>query len=101
MTINFPWQSRRCITGAAMLLFAGCGGVSSHEIGGSTASKLPHPAVEVFDSRASRILDTAARLRVLADGHAWTEGPLWIDDGGYLLYSDIPNNVIMKYVPGQ
>lgn len=57
--------------------------------------------VEVFDQRATNVLAADAQVEILADGYAWTEGPLWIDeDGGYLLFSDIPNNVIVRYVPG-
>jgi gluconolactonase len=28
---------------------------------------------------------------------AWSEGPVWIKDGGYLLFSDIPRNSVMKW----
>jgi gluconolactonase len=35
-----------------------------------------------------------------AHGFRFTEGPVWSRDG-YLLFSDIPGNKIMKYVPGE
>ena len=35
-----------------------------------------------------------------AHGFRFTEGPAWSRDG-YLLFSDIPGNKIMKYVPGE
>jgi gluconolactonase len=54
-----------------------------------------------MDDRASALLDTNAKITVLGTGYAWTEGPLWIEEGGYLLFSDIPNNVIHKYVPDE
>jgi gluconolactonase len=38
-----------------------------------------------------------ARIEVLASGIAWSEGPVWIKDGGYLLFSDIPRNSTMKW----
>lgn len=31
----------------------------------------------------------------------WTKGPVWRKNGGYLLFSDIPNNAVMKWKEGQ
>ena len=33
----------------------------------------------------------------LATGSRWAEGPIWVDAGGYLLFSDIPNNTIHRW----
>lgn len=38
-----------------------------------------------------------AELEVLATGFTWSEGPVWIADGGYLLFSDVPNNRIHRW----
>ena len=38
---------------------------------------------------------------MLASGFAWAEGPLWIKDGGYLIFSDIPRNSVMKWKEGE
>ena len=38
-------------------------------------------------------------LEMIADGHMFTEGPVWSLEG-YLLYSDIPANTIFKWVEG-
>ncbi|MCW5964420.1 MAG: SMP-30/gluconolactonase/LRE family protein [Bryobacterales bacterium] len=44
------------------------------------------------------ILPTDARIEVVASGFDWSEGPVWVkDDGGYLLFSDIPRNSIYKW----
>jgi gluconolactonase len=51
------------------------------------------------DARLDQLLAPDARVEVLAAGFAWTEGPVWLKDGGYLLFSDIPNNVVMKWHP--
>lgn len=59
------------------------------------------PTIEIFDSRALALLNAATPVRILARGHLWTEGPLWVDAGGFLLYSDIPNDVIMQVTPGE
>ncbi len=36
----------------------------------------------------------------LCGGFRFTEGPIWVPDGDYLLFSDIPNNRIHRWVPG-
>jgi gluconolactonase len=39
-------------------------------------------------------------LEVLADGHEWTEGPVWVPELQAILYSDIPNNAIYRWNDG-
>jgi gluconolactonase len=51
------------------------------------------------DPRLDDLIARDARIEVLGSGFAWTEGPVWIRDGGYLLFSDIPRNSIMKWTP--
>lgn len=48
----------------------------------------------------SKIVPKDAKIEKLADGFKFTEGPVWHTDG-YLLFSDIPENKIYKYVPGE
>lgn len=38
-----------------------------------------------------------AEIEVLAEGFEWSEGPVWIKDGGYLLFNDIPKNTTFKW----
>lgn len=46
----------------------------------------------------SKIAAKDAKIEKVADGFKFTEGPVWHKDG-YLLFSDIPSNVIHKYTP--
>jgi gluconolactonase len=43
------------------------------------------------------IVPLDARIEVLAEGHGWTEGPVWVPELGGLLYSDIPASTIYLY----
>ncbi|MDA1258431.1 MAG: SMP-30/gluconolactonase/LRE family protein [Chloroflexi bacterium] len=54
-------------------------------------------AIQLIDDRLHDIVDADAKVRLIADGMAFTEGPAWIHDGGYLVWSDIPNNRIMRW----
>ena len=42
-----------------------------------------------------------AWLDKLFDGCRWAEGPVWFNDGGYLVWSDIPNNRLLRWTPDQ
>src|SRR4051794_28690830 len=48
-----------------------------------------------------QLIPPDAKIEVLASGFKWTEGPLWVKEGGYLLFSDIPNNAVMKWKEGE
>src|ERR1700710_2495487 len=39
-----------------------------------------------------------AAIERIATGFRWAEGPVYFRDGGYLLFSDIPNNRIMRWL---
>jgi gluconolactonase len=69
----------------------------------SRAAERPFPAVgkiERVDPRLDQLIPRDAVLEKLAEGFAWTEGPVWIRDGACLLFSDIPRNSIMKWKDG-
>lgn len=57
--------------------------------------------VVILDAEANSIIDSTAAVEVLADGFKWAEGPLYIKDSNYLLFSDIPNNSIFKWQEGK
>jgi len=63
-------------------------------VGAQDAGKVVQVTPE-FD----RIVPRAARIEKLAGGFGFTEGPVWMP-GGYLLFSDIPHNVIRRWQPG-
>jgi gluconolactonase len=54
---------------------------------------------EVFDERFKRFFMGNAPVKRLATGFDWVEGPVWFGDMGCLLFSDIPNNRIMRWSP--
>jgi gluconolactonase len=50
-----------------------------------------------------QLIDPDARIEVLGSGFDWTEGPLWLPDeqGGRLIFSDIPANTILSWREGR
>jgi gluconolactonase len=61
------------------------------------SERYPDPAVEILDPGFAKYRVTLAAVERLATGFRWCEGPAWFGDGRYLLWSDIPNNRIMKW----
>jgi gluconolactonase len=57
--------------------------------------------IERLDSRLDQIVPRDARVERLADGFDWSEGPVWDRRGGYLLFSDVPQNTVFKWRPGE
>lgn len=52
---------------------------------------------EFVDPVFRRYVMHNAPLERLATGFRWVEGPVWFGDAGALLFSDIPNNRIMRW----
>src|SRR4051794_2306482 len=48
-----------------------------------------------------KLVPKDAKLEKLAEGFKWTEGPLYVPAGKYVLFSDIPNNVVNKWEEGK
>lgn len=59
--------------------------------------RYPPEGVEVLDSRFRYKIGNAGIERI-ATGCRWAEGPVYFGDGGYLLWSDIPNNRILRWL---
>ena len=51
------------------------------------------------DERFFDLTVPIAKLERVYDGCRWAEGPVWFADGGYLVWSDIPNNRMLRWMP--
>lgn len=59
--------------------------------------RYPDPNVQVLDPRFAKYVLPMAAVERIAGGCRFTEGPVWFGDGRYLLWSDIPNDRILKW----
>ena len=59
--------------------------------------RYPDPAVEVIDSRFGAYRVGNAAVERLYTGARWAEGPVWFGDSRSLVFSDIPNNRMLRY----
>src|SRR6266446_8970628 len=82
------------ITGAAAVDY-GAGGSAAWAA--ETPIRYPDPNIQVLDPRFQPYVLGNVAIERIAGGCRFTEGPLWFGDGRYLLWSDIPNDRILKW----
>jgi gluconolactonase len=84
-----------------LLIALGCGlmaGRCQPTLGGEKKETIGK--IVRHDKGFNKLFHADAQLEKIAGGFVWTEGTVWVPKGGYLLFSDIPNNAIMKWQPG-
>ncbi len=63
----------------------------------SPNQRYPDPSVLILDPSFTKYRIYSSTVEQVASGFRWAEGPAYFKEGGYLLFSDIPNNRIMKF----
>ncbi len=66
-----------------------------------TVSNPSDRRIERLDPALDRLIASDAKIEVLAQGYTWSEGPIWVKDGGYLLFSDTRENTVYKWKEGE
>ncbi|MBX2817814.1 MAG: SMP-30/gluconolactonase/LRE family protein [Saprospiraceae bacterium] len=82
-----------------LLLASACGGPAEKKAVIEDTARIG--SIEVMDERALQYVDRNQQMEVLAEGHEWTEGPVWLPAQNMLLYSDIPRNSIYAWQEGR
>ena len=59
--------------------------------------RYPDPAVVVVDESFNRYRLPLAKVERLASGCRWAEGPVWFGDARCVLWSDIPNDRMLRW----
>jgi len=98
-------STRHCGFAIVTLLLAGC---QSHQQdhpalppGIQAHSGEAFGTLEVNDPYFFTLIDLSAPIQKLASGFDWSEGPVWIRDGAYLLFSDVPSNTVYRWKEGE
>jgi gluconolactonase len=63
----------------------------------TTIHRLPDLFIRVLDRRFEPLCTKIASIECLYRGTRWSEGAVWFGDGRYLLWSDIPNNRVLRW----
>lgn len=85
---------RLVIAGAAALSATACRSLALSE---TPTAYVTMGRIVRDDLALDRLIAPDARIEKLADGFTWSEGPVWIADGGFLLFSDVPRNRIHRW----
>ena len=59
--------------------------------------RYPDPNIVVLDARFQRLVVPIAAVERVATGFRFTEGPAYYGDGRYLVFSDIPNDALLRW----
>jgi gluconolactonase len=71
--------------------------VPSAACGWQQATRYPDPAIVALDPSFEKYWLKLSCVERLASGCRWAEGPVYFGDGRFLLWSDIPNNRMLKW----
>jgi gluconolactonase len=66
---------------------------------GRVPERYPDPDVIALEPEFGKYSQGNAPIRRLHTGMLWAEGPAWNGSGNYLVWSDIPNNAQLRYLP--
>ncbi len=61
------------------------------------SERYPDPSIEILDPRFADLVVWNASVERLAEGCRWSEGPVWFGDHRCVLWSDIPNDRVMRW----
>ncbi len=97
-----PTLGRRAFLGAAAATVAAAGSALAQQrrdYGPSAEpARYPDPDLVTLDKRFDKYKIGNTPIKRLHTGMLWAEGPAWNGVGKYLLWSDIPNNVQMRWL---
>jgi gluconolactonase len=89
-----------------VLLLAGCKSSSENQQAANhqfIAPFVDYPTmgkIERFDPGLDYLIPVNAKIEKLAQGFDWSEGPVWVANGAYVLFSDVPQNIVYKWTEG-
>jgi len=84
-------------TSTSLIGLGALGGAGAQSFPFSPNQRYPDPSVLVLDPSFLKYRIYSSTVEQLATGYRWIEGPVYFPKGGYLLFSDIPNQRIMKF----
>jgi gluconolactonase len=60
-------------------------------------TKVEGATIDRWDPAMDAIVPQDWKVEKLAEGFGWAEGPIWVKNGGYLLFTDVPGNKMWKW----
>ena len=60
-------------------------------------SQETYETIGKLDGVSEKLISSHAKIQKLGGNYQWSEGPVWIKNGDYLLFTDVPGNTIYKF----
>ena len=83
------------LVAGATLIAAPCGAVAQ-----DTRNFPVIGTIHRYDPQLDELIPKDAKIEVLSSRFEWAEGPVWVKEGGFLLFSDVIRNQVMKWKEG-
>ena len=97
-TSNSQLNRRSFLTAATAAAALAPTALAQRDWSGKTPVRYPDPDIVVIDKRFAKYKLGNTPIQRLHQGTLWAEGPAWNGVGRYLVWSDIPNNVQMRWL---
>lgn len=85
----------------SFLLLLLLGALQCRQAEKTNPSLFSSPQITAFTPDLVKVLEPNASLEVLASGYQWSEGPVWVSTGQFLLFSDVPRDTVWRWQEGQ
>lgn len=87
---------RKLLVAGGIVLAAFAGALSAAEQT-VAMTKIEEARIDRWDPAMDAIVPQDWKIEKLAEGFGWAEGPIWVKNGGYLLFTDVPGNKMWKW----
>lgn len=67
------------------------------DINVSQTQTLSYETIGSIETKTADLISPDAPIQKIGGNYAWSEGPVWVHEGGYLLYTDVPGNTIYRF----
>lgn len=84
-----------------MTIFSACALLVACGVAAGADAPRTIGSIERLDPALDKLIAPGTKVEVLAEGHDWAEGPVWVPSEQFLLYSDIPPNSIFRWKEGE
>lgn len=95
---------KTCISLLALLIAAACTPTDrseQHDVSQIEEAADPYETIGSVEALSNELISTTAKIQKLGGAYKWSEGPVWIKGGDYLLFTDVPGNTIHKFKDGE
>src|SRR5688572_23383332 len=93
------FSRRTILKSAALAAGSAAASAQQRDWSGQNPIRYPDPDIVVLDPRFRKYAIGNTPIGRLHTGALWAEGPAWNTVGEYLLWSDIPNDRQLRWLP--